>query len=72
MTEEQILEVDRTERGRQLLGDILCLRPCERGRHGKLVLREFNFSAPLEEAGEAVTTEPDAPLAHEAALKANP
>ena len=31
------------------------------GKHGKLVLRTFNFVAPLEEAGAEVTAAPDAP-----------
>lgn len=33
------------------------------GRRGKLALRLFNFVAPLEEAGEEVTRQPDAPVA---------
>jgi len=33
-----------------------------RGRHGKLALEKFNFVAPVEEAGEEVTTEADAPV----------
>ena len=33
------------------------------GRRGKLALRCFNFVAPLEEAGELVTTQPDVPVA---------
>lgn len=33
------------------------------GRRGKLALNLYNFVAPLEEAGEAITTEPDAPVA---------
>ncbi len=33
------------------------------GRKGKLALRLFNFCAPLEEAGEKVTTEKDVPVA---------
>ncbi len=34
-----------------------------RGRKGKLALQMHNFVAPLEEAGEEVTTKPDAPVA---------
>jgi len=33
------------------------------GRHGKLVLRLENFTAPLREAGTPVTAEPDVPAA---------
>jgi broad specificity phosphatase PhoE len=62
MSEEQILAADRAieiancsvtsyEFDQQL------------GRHGKLAPRLFNFIAPLEEAGEPVTTKPDVPVA---------
>ena len=34
-----------------------------RGRHGCLVLRRYNFVAPLEAQGTPVTAEPDAPVA---------
>ena len=33
------------------------------GKNGKLALRLFNFVAPVEEAGERVTTKPDVPVA---------
>ncbi|HEX2916053.1 MAG TPA: histidine phosphatase family protein [Chloroflexia bacterium] len=33
------------------------------GKHGKLKLECFNFVAPLTEAGETITTAPDAPVA---------
>ncbi len=33
------------------------------GKHGKLALRLVHFVAPLEEAGEEVTTKPDVPVA---------
>lgn len=59
MTEEQILEVDRGNEVANCSVTSYAFDP-ERGRRGKLVLREFNFSAPLEDAGEEVTTEPDA------------
>ena len=39
--------------------------PVQTGRRGKLVLERYNFVAPLEEAGEPVTTRPDAPAAPE-------
>jgi broad specificity phosphatase PhoE len=62
MTEEQILALDRMH----------ALANCSvtsyeydstSGRHGKLALRLFNFVAPLEEAGAAITREPDLPVA---------
>ncbi len=62
MTEEQILEIDRTNEVANCSVTSFAFDP-HRGRHGKLVLREFNFVAPMEEAGEEITTEPDAPLA---------
>ena len=62
MTEEQILEIDRTTDVANCSVTSYAFEPAH-GRHGKLRLREFNFVAPLEEAGEEVTTEPDAPIA---------
>jgi len=62
MTEEQILEVDRLNEVANCSVTSYVFDP-ERGRHGKLVLREFNFSAPLEDAGEQVTSEADARVA---------
>lgn len=62
MTEEAILEIDRDNEVANCSVTSYAFDPT-RGRHGKLVLREFNFVAPLEEAGEEVTTEPDAPVA---------
>lgn len=62
MTEEQILAVDReadvpncSVTGYEFDKSV--------GKHGKLVLRAVNFVAPLEEAGAAVTSEPDAAVA---------
>ncbi len=60
MTEEEILEIDRTNEVANCSVTSYVFDPAL-GKHGKLVLQEFNFVAPLEEAGEAVTTEPDAP-----------
>lgn len=62
MTENEILAIDRQ-------GDIANCAvtrydyDAEYGRHGGLVLRAYNFSAPLEEADELVTTSPDVPVA---------
>ena len=63
LTEEQILDIDRASEVANCSVTSYAFDP-ERGRRGKLVLRGFNFTAPLEEAGEPVTTEPDAPVAH--------
>ena len=39
-------------------------RPARRiGPNGELALARYNFTAPLEDAGAAVTREPDAPVA---------
>ncbi len=62
MTEEQILEIDRTSEVANCSVTSYAF-DAARGRSGKLLLRGYNFSAPLEEAGEEVTTEPDAPVA---------
>ena len=59
MTEEQILEIDRTNEVANCSVTSYNYDPA-RGKHGKLVLHGFNFVAPVEEAGEEVTTEPDA------------
>lgn len=62
MTEEQILEIDRAQ---EIANCSVTSYEFDRnlGRRGKLALRLFNFVAPLEEAGEKVTSEPDAPVA---------
>jgi broad specificity phosphatase PhoE len=60
MTEEQLLEIDRAE-------DVANCSVTQYafdatlGREGKLVLRHYNFVAPLEEAGAPVTSAPDVP-----------
>lgn len=62
MTEEQILAIDAA-------GDVANCSVTSyafdtaQGKRGKLVLEQFNFVAPLEEAGEEVTSEPDVPVA---------
>lgn len=62
MTEEQILAIDRAQDVPNCSITSYRFDPA-RGRHGKLALEMFNFVAPLEEAGEQVTTKPDAPVA---------
>lgn len=62
MTEEQILAIDRTQAIANCSVTSYEYDP-SLGRHGKLALRRFNFVAPLEEAGAAVTREPDVPVA---------
>ena len=60
MTEEQILAVDAE-------GDVANCGVTEyvfdpaRGRSGGLVLRAYNFVAPLQQQGAPVTGEPDLP-----------
>jgi broad specificity phosphatase PhoE len=62
MTEEQILEIDRAT-------DVANCSvtsygyDASLGKHGKLVLRQYNFVAPLVEEGAPVTTEQDVPVA---------
>ena len=60
MTEEEILAVDRATEVANCSVTSYVFDPAL-GKHGHLALREFNFVAPLEEAGESITTEPDAP-----------
>ena len=62
MTEEQILQIDREQ---EIANCSVTSYEFDSslGKHGKLVLRSFNFVAPLEEAGAPVTTKPDAPVA---------
>lgn len=62
MTEEQILAIDAE-------GDVANCSVTEyrldrhAGEGGRLVLERYNFVAPIERAGEAVTDEPDANVA---------
>ena len=62
MSEQQILTIDREH---ELANCSVTSYELEEGRsgHGQMVLRLFNHVAPLEEAGEPVTTEPDVPVA---------
>lgn len=62
MTEDDILAVDRTE---QIANCSVTSYEYDRsqGKHGKMVLRLFNFVAPLEEAGAPITRRPDVPVA---------
>jgi broad specificity phosphatase PhoE len=62
MSEEQILAIDHAQ---EIANCSVTSYEFDRtlGRRGKLALRLFNFAAPLEEAGEEVTTKPDAPVA---------
>jgi broad specificity phosphatase PhoE len=62
MTEEEILAIDRAADVPNCSITSYRFDPA-RGRKGKLALEMFNFVAPLEEAGEEVTTKPDAPVA---------
>lgn len=62
MTEDQILAIDQAGDVANCSVTSYAFDP-DRGKHGKLVLQQYNFVAPLEEAGEEVTTEPDVPVA---------
>ncbi|MHB1225180.1 MAG: histidine phosphatase family protein, partial [Gemmatimonadaceae bacterium] len=58
LTEEEIMAIDRAQDVPNCGVTEYRFDPAV-GRHGKLVLRRFNFVAPLREEGAAVTTEPD-------------
>jgi len=62
MTEDQILQIDREQ---EVANCSVTSYNFDQslGKRGKLVLRAFNFVAPLEEAGAPVTSKPDAPVA---------
>lgn len=62
MTEEQILLIDRTNEIANCSVTAYEFDP-QLGKQGRLALRLFNFVAPLEAAGEEVTTKPDAKIA---------
>jgi broad specificity phosphatase PhoE len=62
MTEEQILAADRAAEIANCSVTSYEFDPTL-GRRGKLAPHLFNFVAPLEEAGEPVTTKPDVPVA---------
>lgn len=61
MTEEEILAIDSAN---EVANCSITSYEFDRnvGRHGKLALRLFNFIAPLEETGTAVTAKPDIPV----------
>lgn len=62
MTEEQILAADRAEEIANCSVASYEFDPTL-GRHGKLAPCLFNFVAPLEDAGEPVTSKKDVPVA---------
>ncbi|MGB8508057.1 MAG: histidine phosphatase family protein [Pyrinomonadaceae bacterium] len=62
MTEDEILNIDREYDVANCSVTSYEYDP-SRGPSGKLALNLFNFVAPLEEAGEQVTTSSDVPLA---------
>lgn len=62
MTEEQILSIDQAQEVANCSVTSYEFAP-NLGKRGKLALCHFNFVAPLEESGEKVTSEPDAPVA---------
>ena len=62
LTEEQILAIDRQANVANCSVTTYEFDP-RLGRGGELALRQYNFVAPLEEAGEPVTRTPDAPVA---------
>jgi broad specificity phosphatase PhoE len=62
MTEDQILAIDRAQDVANCSVTSYKYDP-GLGSHGKLVLDTYNFTAPLEEAGEEVTRKSDVPVA---------
>jgi broad specificity phosphatase PhoE len=65
LDEDQVLQADR-EADVPNCGITSYAFDATLGRHGKLALQLLNFVAPLEEAGEPVTVEPDRPAAPKA------
>ena len=61
MTEQQILIIDRDDDVANCSVTSYEYDPTS-GKTGGLVLRHYNFIAPVEEAGERVTMAPDAPM----------
>jgi broad specificity phosphatase PhoE len=61
MTEEQVLAIDR-EKDVANCGVTFYERQRDDQGRPELALREYNFVAPLEDAGTPVTKEPDAPV----------
>jgi broad specificity phosphatase PhoE len=62
LDEEQVLQIDRQNEVANCSVTAYCFDQAL-GKNGKLKLNLFNFVAPLEEAGEPVTREPDVPVA---------
>jgi len=62
MTEEEILEVDRTHEVANCSVTSYAYEPARARRGGAMALDEFNFVTPLEEAGARITLAPDDPL----------
>ena len=62
MTEEQILAIDRTDDVANCAITEYAYRE-HVGRHGRLMLRRYNFVAPLEAEGAPITTKKDVPVA---------
>lgn len=62
LTEEEILEMDRAQEIANCSVTSYEFDPLL-GKKGRLALRLFNFVAPLEQAGEPVTTQKDVPIA---------
>jgi probable phosphoglycerate mutase len=62
LTEEQILAIDASDAVANCSLTTYDYDPTL-GASGRMVLREFNFTAPLETEGAPVTTQPDVPVA---------
>jgi broad specificity phosphatase PhoE len=62
LSEQEVLDIDRTQEVANCAVTEYDFDP-DAGRRGKLVRRLYNFVAPIEEAGEPVTTAPDAKTA---------
>jgi hypothetical protein len=58
LSEQEVLEVDRTCEVANCAVTEYAFDP-KVGKRGKLVRRLYNFVAPIEEAGEPVTSAPD-------------
>jgi probable phosphoglycerate mutase len=63
MTEEQILAIDRDGDVANCSVTEYAFDPAARGGDGDLVLRRYNFVAPMEREGTPVTAEPDTNVA---------
>ncbi|MFL6208858.1 MAG: histidine phosphatase family protein [Pyrinomonadaceae bacterium] len=63
MSEDAILNIDRTDDVPNCAVTEYEFDPHADHRHGRLVLRRYNFVAPLEAEGATVTTKKDVPVA---------